>query len=392
MEMGFSLLGYCKKLITHQPYDLAIIGGGLGGLSLAILMAKKKYKVILFEKESYPFHKVCGEYISMESWDFLLSLGVPLQEMRLPLIDTLEVSAPSGQLLKHRLPLGGFGISRYLLDKTLRDIAVKNGAVIMENAKVTNTTFEGTNFTIETNQGMYTSRACTAAWGKRSNLDIKLNRPFIKHSKSRLQNYIGVKYHVKYQQDDATIALHNFQNGYCGISRIEDGKFCLCYLTTAGNLKKHGGSIPAMETDILSRNPHLAKIFTSAIKIYDDPVTISQVSFQQKTQVEDHILMVGDAAGMITPLCGNGMSMAMHAAKLASAVLDDFLLDEISREKMEEEYKRAWQSAFSRRLAIGRMIQRLFGNSSTTNGFISIMKKIPGLTTWLIRQTHGKPF
>ncbi len=57
-------------------YDAAIIGGGLAGLALSIQLAKKGYKTILFEKEQYPFHKVCGEYISMESWPFLESLGL----------------------------------------------------------------------------------------------------------------------------------------------------------------------------------------------------------------------------------------------------------------------------------------------------------------------------
>ncbi|HZZ75876.1 MAG TPA: FAD-dependent oxidoreductase, partial [Puia sp.] len=54
---------------TDRKYDVAIVGGGLAGLSLAILLARESYRVCLFEKEAYPFHKVCGEYISMESWD-----------------------------------------------------------------------------------------------------------------------------------------------------------------------------------------------------------------------------------------------------------------------------------------------------------------------------------
>ncbi|MBC7511814.1 MAG: FAD-dependent oxidoreductase, partial [Ferruginibacter sp.] len=50
-----------------QQYDITIIGGGLAGLALAIQLVKKGYSVALFEKEQYPFHKVCGEYISLES-------------------------------------------------------------------------------------------------------------------------------------------------------------------------------------------------------------------------------------------------------------------------------------------------------------------------------------
>ena len=48
-----------------SAYDLAIIGGGLAGLTLAIQVRRMGHSVILFEKEKYPFHRVCGEYISL---------------------------------------------------------------------------------------------------------------------------------------------------------------------------------------------------------------------------------------------------------------------------------------------------------------------------------------
>src|SRR3954451_543714 len=112
---------------NSNQYDIAIVGGGLAGLSLSILAAKKGYSVVLFEKEKYPFHKVCGEYISLEAWDFMEELGLPLSEMNLPVIQKLIVSAPNGNMLQHMLPLGGFGISRYKLDAMLASIARKNG-------------------------------------------------------------------------------------------------------------------------------------------------------------------------------------------------------------------------------------------------------------------------
>ncbi len=70
-------------------YDVAVVGGGLAGLSLAIQCAGNGFSVVLFEKEIYPFHKVCGEYISMESWSFLESLGVPLTNLELPVINLM---------------------------------------------------------------------------------------------------------------------------------------------------------------------------------------------------------------------------------------------------------------------------------------------------------------
>src|SRR6478752_546917 len=99
---------------VKEQYDVAIAGGGLAGLAAAILLRKAGWSVILFEREKYPFHKVCGEYISMESWSFLEGLGIPLSQMDLPKIDTLVLTAPNGKSFTTKLPLGGFGISRFM--------------------------------------------------------------------------------------------------------------------------------------------------------------------------------------------------------------------------------------------------------------------------------------
>ncbi len=72
---------------SKEKYDVAIIGGGLAGLSLAILFGKAGKKTIVIEKEIYPFTKVCGEYISMESWKFIESLGLNLSALNLPQIN-----------------------------------------------------------------------------------------------------------------------------------------------------------------------------------------------------------------------------------------------------------------------------------------------------------------
>ena len=373
-------------------YDIAIAGGGLAGLALSIQAAKKGYRVILLEKEKYPFHKVCGEYISLESWDFMEELGLPLSEMNLPVIRKLIVSAPNGKTLEHMLPLGGFGISRYKLDAMLASIAATNGVTVKEKTKVQNIVYENGLFTIDCS-GFSVKAICAAGtFGKRSNIDTSWQRKFAIQKKGKLNNYIGIKYHVQYDFPEDTIALHNFKNGYCGISRIEDNKYCLCYLTTAYNLSISNNNIKNMESAILSRNPYLKKIFSEARFLTEAPTVISQISFSKKTQIENHVLMIGDAAGMITPLCGNGMSMAMHASKLAFTVMKDYLDKKITIENMENEYQRSWDQQFQNRLRTGRIIQRFFGSAFLSNLLISSLKPFPGLVNSIISTTHGQPF
>jgi flavin-dependent dehydrogenase len=376
----------------NNEFDIAIIGGGLAGLSLSIQCAEAGYSTILFEKENYPFHKVCGEYISNESFPFLEKLGVPLSNWGLPSINDLNISAPSGTAYQFTLPLGGFGVSRYKLDQCLYEIALSKGVTVLTNTKVQDIHFTQNKFEITTDIGSYQSNIAAGSFGKKSNMDVKLSRPFAKARPNALNNFIGVKYHIRYPHPTNQVALHNFDNGYCGIEEIENGECCLCYLTTAANLKKSGNNIAVMEENILCKNPLLKHIFKNAEFVYKKPLVITQISFQKKSQIEDHILCIGDAAGMITPLCGNGMSIALHGSKIAFQNIDFYFKNGQNRVVLEAAYEKQWQKMFANRIFVGRTIQRLFGNAHITNMFLQIMQHFPRLSKKLIKGTHGHPF
>ncbi len=376
-----------------EEYDIAVIGGGLAGLSLAIQSAEAGYKVVLFEKEQYPFHKVCGEYISNESYKFLERLGIDLSALSLPKINKLTVSDAAGKAYHFPLDSGGFGISRYCLDNLLFGLALSKGVAVYTKTKVNDVVYKNDSFFITTTSSEnYKAKIACGAFGKRSNLDIQWKRNFARQKPNKLNNYIGIKYHIRYPQPADSIALHNFSDGYCGISEIEDNTCCLCYLTTAGNLKKYNNSIKEMEQQLLAKNPFLNDIFCSATFIYKQPLAISQISFDKKTQVENGVLMLGDTAGLITPLCGNGMSMAMHSAAIAFQNINLFLQRKISRSEMEQNYASQWQKQFAKRLFAGRTIQRVFGGTATTALFLKAMNAMPLLAKNIIKATHGKPF
>ncbi len=260
-------------------------------------------------------------------------------------------------------------------------------------SKVQDVQFHNNRFIISADPGRKIAAFVTAgAFGKRSNLDVKWKRPFVQQPPGKLNNYVGIKYHIQYDHPEEVIALHNFENGYCGISRIEDNKCTVCYLTTASSLQKHNNSIQQMEQQVIYRNPHLKKIFTEATFLYEQPLAISQISFARKAAVEDHILMVGDAAGMIAPLCGNGMSMALHGSKLAFEQINALLQQSITRKDMELNYQQAWKQHFTSRLAMGRILQSFLGKESRANILVGLMRYMPLVARQIIKSTHGKPF
>ena len=361
-------------------------------MSLAILLGRQHHKVLVLEKESYPKHKVCGEYVSMESKPFLESLGFAVDDMQLPVINKLQVTDTRGNEVNADLSQGGFGISRYKLDAALAELAQKAGATVLTKTKAEDVQWDNDSFTVKAKNETYTAKVVCGTWGKRSNIDVKWRRTFIKEQNRTLNNYIAVKYHINYPWPDNLIGLHNFKNGYCGISRIEDGMTCLCYLTTATNLQMSGNDIKKLEQEILIQNPWLKKIFSEAKFLYESPLAISQISFEKKAQVEEHVLLLGDAAGSITPLCGNGMSMALRAAKISGGLIDEFLKGSITRDTMEKNYTTEWGRVFSKRLSVGRFIQSNFGKDRVTSVFLKVANTFPFVKRALIKGASGKVF
>jgi flavin-dependent dehydrogenase len=244
-------------------------------------------------------------------------------------------------------------------------------------------------FEVRTSSLMLTADLIIGAFGKRSKLDAQLHRNFFK----KRSPYVGVKYHIRTQHPSNLIALHNFRGGYCGISNIEEGKTNLCYLTERENVKKYK-SIHEMEENILFENPHLKSIFTSSEFLFERPETINEISFETKEPVWNHIFMAGDAAGMITPLCGNGMAMAIHSAKILSDLIKLYTEKKIvSRQQLEHEYTHHWNKAFARRLWIGRQIQnKLFGSEFTSKLAVNLAIHSKPIARSIMKNTHGKSF
>jgi len=287
------------------------------------------------------------------------------------------------------LQQGGFGLSRYVLDNYLYDLAKAEG-VDFVFAKANNIVFQDNQFTVALSSGgAYTCQLAIAAYGKRSNLDQKLNRSFF----YRRSPYMGVKYHIKTDLPVDLIRLDNFKGGYCGTCKIENDLYNLCYLSETKNLKTHG-SIPEMEQRVLFKNPHLKQIFKNSEFVFEKPEVINEISFEQKSLVGNHILFCGDAAGMITPLCGNGMAMAIHSGKiLAQCIMESGnCLDPGQRAILESKYIASWTSNFASRVKTGRFIQKLFLNFNLSNPALLALRSSGSLTRRIIESTHGKPF
>lgn len=282
---------------------------------------------------------------------------------------------------------GGFGISRYNFDNFLLQRAQQEGVVVHQGTDVIQVNFDGEQFDVQTTDSRYQADLVIGSFGKRSKLDLLWKRDFA----MQRSPYVGVKYHLISNHPDDLISLHNFEGGYCGVVNIEDGKTNLCYLSHRNQVKEQHG-IRDLEKHVMFRNPFIRSIFENSTFLMEKPEVINEISFEKKFPVENHILMAGDAAGMITPLCGNGMAMAIHAAKIVSSLAIRFCNDpDFSRSQLERLYTNQWNRQFASRLWAGRQIQRLFGHEWSSNLAVRIATHSKPIARFLIEKTHGKP-
>jgi flavin-dependent dehydrogenase len=372
-----------------MKYEVAIIGGGLAGLSLAIDLKRRGYSVVVVEKGNYPRHKVCGEYISMESYNYLHSICPALTSLSLPHISNFKLSSTGKYHFQTKLDLGGFGISRYLLEELLFEEAKKNGVIFMLKCKAfdseTNEWEEG--YTLKTNSGDVKAIIICNATGRKSNFDNNDRETHLSGT-----NYIGVKYHVRLQRDDSFVEIHNFPGGYCGLSGIEENKSCICYIVNAKRLNSVQNSISELEKVYLFQNSNLKQLFSEAEFLYKEPLTISGINFRIKKPATDSAFFLGDSAGSIAPVTGNGMSNACRAAALLTNMIDAYFSNSITKQQLIDNYTDYWKKEFSTRLKLSRHFQKLSEYPLLTNLSIGLFKSFPSVAKSIIMRTHGSSY
>jgi len=366
--------------------SIVIVGGGLAGLTAAIHLSKLGYSITLIEKNCYPKHKVCGEYISNEVLPYLDWLGINPEILNPTQIENLHFSIGTGKSIKTKLSLGGFGISRYAFDDYLYHKAIENNCTILHET-VHTIGFNADVFSVQlSNNTVIHADIVLGAYGKRSQLDQKLGRNFIQ----KKSPWLAVKGHYKVEFPSDLVGLHHFEGGYCGVSKVENNTVNICYLADYESFKKYK-NIEDYETNVLSKNPFLKKILENSTPVFEKSLTISQISFEKKKPVENHILMIGDSAGLIHPLCGNGMAIAIHSAKIACELIDDYCnKKKATRSTLEQKYTQEWNRNFRTRLRTGRWLSRLLWQPKLSELVLKLVISFPFLLHAIIKSTHGQ--
>ena len=176
------------------------------------------------------------------------------------------------------------------------------------------------------------------------------------------------------------------------MSEIEDGKKVVCLLAHESAFARARGpqGLDGFVDWMMGQNVLLHAWMQWAERIHERWITIAQVSFAPKPVVEGDIFMVGDAAGLIVPLAGNGISMALEGGQVSARYLEQFLTGELSAEAARSAYARAWKKRFALRLRLGRVLQPLMLDPRRASLMLRLVNAVPALGSYLTRSTRGK--
>jgi flavin-dependent dehydrogenase len=287
-----------------------------------------------------------------------------------------------------RLPGIAMGISRSAMDETLSQRARQAGVEVREGTRVTaidGTLREGFRVALRAASGASSLRASAviAAHGRRGALDRSLQRPFLR----RPHPFVALKNHFHGPPLPHGIELHAFPGGYCGISEIEDGAANVCLLAHESVFR--GRDVATFLAWMQAQNPRLREWLSRAEPVRERWMSIGQIPFERKSPVVDDILMAGDAAGVIVPLAGDGIAMALQSGRLAALRTAAFLDGRLPAEQLRRRYSADWRREFGARLLLARGLQALMLRPRLLSSSLRLMGAVPPLGNYLVSHTRG---
>jgi flavin-dependent dehydrogenase len=373
-----------QSKIQNLKSKIAIVGAGPAGASLAIRLAKKDFEVVLIEREKFPRHKLCGEFISPECLEHFTELGV-LDEMLSvggERITETVFYAPSGRNVS--VPsewfgnsLGALSISRAEMDFRLLEKARETGVEVLEETQTIGVLFEkdevcGVKVRSKSGETFEIAADLTIDATGRANVLGKLAEKLrraeeeqrsrgaklsIRNPQSTSRDrLVGFKAHLEnVHLERGRCEIYFFRGGYGGLSFVENGRANHCFLIKAALVKKYIGQTNLLVEEIIFENRRARQTLKDARPVFEW-LAVSVDGFGLKDlNPAKNLFAVGDAAAFIDPFTGSGMLMALESAEILARELAG---NRFSAVEIAPNYNLNFQEKFRKRLRLCALMRR----------------------------------
>jgi geranylgeranyl reductase family protein len=366
---------------TNDDADVIVVGAGPAGSAAAFHFAYAGLDVLLLENSEFPRDKICGDGLTPRAVAELVRMGLPLREQDgwirnrgLRVIGgghRLELEWP--ELSSY--PSYGLARARMSFDHTLADHARAAGAKLQERTNVTGAVRDERSgrvvgVTAKTEDGVATYRApvVIAADGVSARLATGLGL------EKRMDRPLGVAVRTYFRtprHDDAWMESHlelwdgeprrsNLMPGYGWIFALGDG-------TANVGLGSVSSTAAATKVDYKSlfakwmANAPAEWEFTPDNQVGPVRGAALPMGFNRGPLYGNGLVLVGDAAGMISPFNGEGIAYGLQAGRVAADAIAQGLArgTAAGRERAFATYERRMKDDLGGYYTLGRIFVRL---------------------------------
>jgi flavin-dependent dehydrogenase len=298
--------------------EVLILGGGVAGCAASIALARKGRRVTLVEREPEPRHKVCGEFLSGEALDDLHALGLDVASLGAVPIDSVRLAAAK-RAAEAPLPFPAASLTRKALDTALIAEALSAGVRVEQGRSVQSLSrIPGHGWLATLDDG--TTRQAPTIFLATGKHDLRGHtRPKDPEQWVAFKMYFRLTPGQTAELSGAS-ELMLYPGGYGGIQPVEGGIANLCCVVQQRYLPRGGNRWESFLLKMQQDCPHLAMRLAGAEPLLMKPIAITHIPYGYiRRKTEDGLYCIGDQAAVIPSFTGDGISIALHTARCASA-------------------------------------------------------------------------
>jgi hypothetical protein len=359
-----------------RQVETLIVGGGPAGAAAACGLAVSGREAMLIERSAGPHHKVCGEFLSVETQAQLRCLGIDAAALGAVPIERVAIHSAK-RAVSAALPFRALSLSRYRLDEALLRRAAEQGALVRRGISVRQVTRAERGWRVRCDGGDFIScRHLVVATGKRGLRGIEDTRD---------ASLVGLKMHLRLVPAAARalagcVELALVGRTYAGLETIEGDVANLCLLLPRAVVMGLKPGCVDLLAYLAAASPHLAGRLISAEPLWDKPLAVvCPDGGHRHWQGAAEAYRVGDRLAHIPPFTGDGLAIALASAALA--------VEAIRCGQPPAAYLASARRLTGKPIRLASMVAGL-ARFRTGQALLMGAVRLPGLTATLVRHTR----